>query len=151
MEITGTVRQILAAKGGSVLSIHPQATVFDALTVMGGHNIGALVVIDENDRVIGVVSERDYSRKVVLQNRTSRGTLVAEILSQPAITVTPDSTIDECMQHMTARRIRHLPVLDGENLVGVVSIGDVVNWIMREQHHAIRQLTGYIRGGGYPG
>ncbi len=150
MEITGTIRQILAAKHShSVIATHPGALVFDALTLMGAHNIGALVVT-ENDAVVGMFSERDYSRKVILQGRTSRDTRVGEILSQPAITIAPDETIEECMERMTVHRIRHLPVVEGEKLIGVVSIGDVVNWIMHAQRHAIQQLSGYISGQ-YPG
>lgn len=149
MEITGTVRQILAAKGPSVITTNPDATVYDALSLMGAHNIGALVVI-KDDKVVGMFSERDYSRKVILQGKTSRTTRVVDILSHPVITITPDDSIEECMERMTVHRIRHLPVLKGETLMGVVSIGDVVNWIMQAQRHAIQQLTGYISGQ-YPG
>jgi CBS domain-containing protein len=145
MKISGTVSQILATKGNEVSTIVPEAMVFDALTLMGEKNIGALVVI-EGDKVAGVFSERDYSRKVILQGKSSRTTRVAEILSRPAITVTPDDSIEECMVRMTRSRIRHLPVLDGERLVGLVSIGDVVNWIMHAQRHEIKQLTGYLSG-----
>jgi CBS domain-containing protein len=149
MEISGTIRQILAAKGASVFTITPDATVYEALTLMGAHNIGALVVT-EGDRVVGIFSERDYSRKVILDGRTSRDTKVADILSHPVITITRDDSIEECMERMTVHRVRHLPVVDGQTLVGVVSIGDVVNWIMHAQRHAIQQLTGYISGV-YPG
>ena len=145
MEISGTVQQILAAKGSDVTTINPQALVFDALTIMGEKNIGALVVV-EADQVVGVFSERDYSRKVILQGKTSRATSVAEILSQPVITITPEDSIEECMARMTVHRIRHLPVVVGGKLVGLVSMGDVVNWIMHAQRHAIRQLTGYLSG-----
>ncbi len=145
MEISGTIRQVLASKGSAVTTIAPEAMVFDALTVMGEQNIGALVVM-ENGQVVGMFSERDYSRKVILQGKTSRTTRVGEILSQPVITITPDDSIDECMARMTEHRVRHLPVVDGGQLVGVVSIGDVVSWIMRAQRHAIEQLTGYISG-----
>lgn len=145
MEISGNVRQILTSKGTSLHSIGPDASVFDALKLMGEENIGALVVI-ENGEVAGVFSERDYSRKVVLQGKTSRATTVAEILSRPAVTVTPDDSIEKCMELMTSGRIRHLPVVDDGKLAGIVSIGDVVNWIIHAQGHAIRQLTGYISG-----
>jgi CBS domain-containing protein len=145
MEISGTISQILASKGAEVTTTTPEAVVFDALTVMGEKNIGALVVI-EGDQVVGVFSERDYSRKVILQGKTSRSTCVREVLSQPVITITPADSIEECMQRMTVNRIRHLPVVDDGKLVGVVSIGDVVNWIMQAQRHAIKQLTGYISG-----
>lgn len=145
MEISGTISQILASKGSEVTTTTPEAVVFDALTVMGEKNIGALVVMD-GDQVVGVFSERDYSRKVILQGKTSRATCVREVLSQPVITITPTDSIEECMERMTVHRIRHLPVVDGGKLVGVVSIGDVVNWIMHAQRHAIQQLTGYISG-----
>jgi CBS domain-containing protein len=145
MEITGTVRQILTSKGTTVHSIAPDAMVFDALKLMGAKNIGALVVI-ENNEVVGVFSERDYSRKVVLLGKTSRTTTVDEILSRPVITVTPDDSIAKCMELMTSSRIRHLPVVDDGELSGIVSIGDVVSWIMHAQSNAIRQLTGYISG-----
>lgn len=149
MEISGTVRQILTAKGSSVITTTPEAMVFDALSLMGAHNIGALVVI-QDDKVVGIFSERDYSRKVILQGKTSRTTRVADILSYPVLTIGPDDSIEECMERMTVHRIRHLPVLRGETLMGVVSIGDVVNWIMQAQRQAIQQLTGYISGQ-YPG
>ncbi|KAB2640063.1 MAG: CBS domain-containing protein [Verrucomicrobia bacterium] len=145
MQIPGTVRQILASKGSEVSTTTPDTLVFDALTLMGEMNIGALVVMD-GATVAGVFSERDYSRKVILQGRTSRNTRVGEILSRPAIGIAPDDSIEECMARMTLNRIRHLPVMDGERLVGLVSIGDVVNWIMHAQRHAIQQLTGYLSG-----
>ena len=145
MEISGTVRQILALKGSEVSTTTPDATVFEALTLMGEKNIGALVVV-EGDTVVGIFSERDYSRKVILRGKTSRATRVEEILSRPVICIAPDDSIEECMTRMTLNRIRHLPVLDGGRLVGLVSIGDVVNWIMQAQRHAIQQLTGYISG-----
>ncbi len=149
MEISCSVRQILASKGGNVVTCAPDASVFDALTIMGAHNIGGLVVV-QDDRVVGVVTERDYSRKVVLRNRTSRETLVEDVLSRPAIVVSPGDCITKCMELMTIHHIRHLPVLEEERLVGIVSIGDVVHWMITAQRQAIEQLTGYISGG-YPG
>jgi CBS domain-containing protein len=145
MEISGTIRQILSNKGSEVSTTTPETLVFDALTLMGEKNIGALVVM-EGDTVAGVFSERDYSRKVILQGKTSRTTHVGEILARPLISITPDDSIEECMERMTLNRIRHLPVLDGARLLGLVSMGDVVNWIMRAQRHEIQQLTGYISG-----
>lgn len=145
MEISGTIRQILASKGSDVLTTTPETMVFDALALMGEKNIGALVVM-EGPNVVGVFSERDYSRKVILQGKTSRTTRVGEILSRPVVVIAPDDSIEECMARMTLNRIRHLPVLDGERLVGLVSMGDVVNWIMHAQRHAIQQLTGYLSG-----
>jgi CBS domain-containing protein len=151
MEIHGTVRDILQNKGGEVWTTTPQSSVYDAIRLMGEKNIGALVVV-EDCAVIGVLSERDYSRKVVLQGRTSRDTKVAEIVSSPAITVDNKDSIEKCMELMTSRRIRHLPVVEEGKLLGLVSIGDLVNWVMHSQRHTILQLQGYIAGAGeYPG
>jgi len=149
MEIQGTVHDILQGKGGVVLTTSPQATVYEAVGLMGEHNIGALVVV-ENNEVIGVITERDYSRKVALKGRTSRDTLVNDILSRPAITVTSKDNIETCMKLMTARRIRHLPVVENGILIGLVSMGDLVNWVIQTQRHTIQQLHGYIAGE-YPG
>jgi CBS domain-containing protein len=150
MEIHGTVRDILQNKGGEVFSTTPQSTVYDAIGLMGEKNIGALVVT-ENGAVVGVLSERDYSRKVVLRGRTSRDTLVEDILSRPAITVRRKDSIEKCMQLMTTHRIRHLPVVSEEGkAIGLVSMGDLVNWVMQSQRHTIQQLQGYISGE-YPG
>lgn len=149
MEIHGTVRDILQNKGGEVWTTTPESTVYDAIGLMGEKNIGALVAL-ENGEVVGVLSERDYSRKVVLQGRTSRDTLVGDILSRPAITVDCGDSIETCMQLMTSRRIRHLPVVEDGALVGLVSMGDLVNWVMQSQRHTIQQLQGYISGE-YPG
>lgn len=150
MEIHGTVRDILQNKGGEVFGTTPQSTVYDAIRLMGEKNVGALVVT-ENGLVAGVLSERDYSRKVVLRGRTSRDTLVEEILSRPAITVRRKDSIEKCMQLMTSHRIRHLPVVsDDGRAIGLVSMGDLVNWVMQSQRHTIQQLQGYISGE-YPG
>jgi CBS domain-containing protein len=149
MEIHGTVRDILQHKGGEVWTASPQSTVYEAIGLMGEQNIGALVVVDGSE-VVGVLSERDYSRKVVLQGRTSRDTLVGEILSRPAITVSRADSIETCMQLMTHRRIRHLPVVENGRLTGLISMGDLVNWVMQSQRHTIQQLQGYISGE-YPG
>lgn len=149
MEIHGTVRDILQQKGGNVWTTTAQSTVYDAIGLMGEKNIGALIVV-EGGEVVGVLSERDYSRKVVLQGRTSRDTLVGEILSRPAITVTHGDSIETCLQLMTKRRIRHLPVIENGQLKGLVSMGDLVNWVMQSQRHTIQQLKGYISGD-YPG
>jgi len=149
MEIHGTVRDILQNKGGEVWTTSPKHTVYQAIGLMGEQNIGALVVV-EGAEVIGVISERDYSRKVVLKGRSSRDTLVGEILARPAITVQSVDHIEKCMQLMTSHRIRHLPVVDDGQLVGLISIGDVVSWVMHSQRHTILQLQGYITGD-YPG
>ncbi len=151
MEIHGTVRDILQNKGGEVWTTPPQSSVYDAIRLMGEKNIGALVVVEEG-AVVGVLSERDYSRKVVLQGRTSRDTKVGEIVSSPAITVDTKDGIEKCMELMTSRRIRHLPVVEDNKLLGLVSMGDLVNWVMHSQRHTILQLQGYIAGAGeYPG
>lgn len=150
MEIHGTVRDILQTKGEVVWTTQPATSVYDAIRVMGEKNVGALVVV-ENGEVVGVLSERDYSRKVVLQGRTSRDTVVDEILSRPAVTVRRKDTIEKCMQLMTSQRIRHLPVVSEDNRpIGLISMGDLVNWVMHSQRHTIMQLQGYISGD-YPG
>jgi CBS domain-containing protein len=150
MEIHGTVRDILQNKGETVWSTTPANTVYEAIGLMGEKHIGALIVV-ENGEVVGVLSERDYSRKVVLQGRTSRDTLVGEILTRPAVTVRRKDTIEKCMQLMTGQRIRHLPVVTEDNRpIGLISIGDLVNWVMQSQRHTIMQLHGYISGE-YPG
>ncbi len=149
MDTHGTVYDILHNKSGQIWTTHPADTVYQAVHLMGEKNIGSLVAM-EGGEVIGVLSERDYSRKVVLQGRTSRDTLVGEILSRPAITVSSKDSIAQCMQLMTGNRIRHLPVVDDGNLVGLISIGDLVSWVMQSQHHTIQQLQGYIAGD-YPG
>jgi CBS domain-containing protein len=149
METQGTVRDILKSKGGEVWTTAPESTVYDAIGLMGEKNIGALVVLEEGE-VVGVMSERDYSRKVVLQGRTSRDTRVGEILSRPVVTVRRRDSIERCMELMTSRRIRHLPVLDDGQLVGLISMGDLVRWVMTTQSQTIQQLHGYISGE-YPG
>jgi len=145
MEIQGTVRDILRNKNTNVWTTNPQASVYEAIGLMGERNIGALVVM-EDGKVAGVFSERDYSRKVVLQGRTSRDTLVSEILSRPAITVPPGAGLELCMELMTKHRIRHVPVVDEGALIGLVSMGDIVNWMLQTQKHLIHQLHGYIAG-----
>lgn len=149
MEINGTVYDILHNKSGEILTTRLDSPVYDAIRVMGEKNVGALVAV-ENDEVIGILSERDYSRKVVLQGRTSRDTKVGEIISRPAITVSSKDGIEKCMQLMSHNRIRHLPVVDDGRLAGVISMGDLVNWVMHTQRHTIAQLQGYISGD-YPG
>jgi CBS domain-containing protein len=141
-----TVRQILDKKGWGVYTVTPESTVFDALRLMAEKNIGAVVVV-ENKNVVGILSERDYARKVVLQGKTSRDTPVSEIMTEKVLYVLPKHTTDECMALMTDKRIRHLPVLDDGKLVGVVSIGDIVNTIIDEDKYIIGQLENYITGG----
>jgi len=145
MEIVGTVDALLKEKGSTVYSIAPEATVFDAITMMSEKNIGALLVF-ENQRLIGIISERDYTRKVALKGKASKQTPVREILSERLVTTPPDATIEECLVAMTEHRIRHLPVVRGETVLGVVSIGDLVNFVISSQHATIQQLQGYISG-----
>jgi CBS domain-containing protein len=149
MNVTGTIDSILHHKGTSLWSVTPETTVFDSIKLMSQKNIGALLVMKEG-KLAGVFSERDYTRKVVLKGKSSKTTAVHEILSTPAISATPKNTIEECMRLMTEHRIRHLPVLDGDRVVGIVSIGDLVNWIISAQHVALNQMEAYISGQ-YPG
>lgn len=149
MEIHGTARDIMQQKGGEIWTTSPQNTVYEAIGLMGEKNIGALVVM-EDDKVVGVISERDYSRKVVLQGRSSKNTLVGDILAHPVISVRTEDSVEQCMQLMTCHRIRHLPVVDEDHLVGLISIGDLVSWVMHSQRQTIQQLHGYIAGE-YPG
>lgn len=142
---TATVSEILAHKGAAVCTISPEATVFEAVRLMTEKNIGSLAVV-ENGRLAGIVSERDYTRKVTLHGKTSKTTLVREILSDPVITVTPNHTIEACLRLMTEHRFRHLPVLVNGQLAGLVSIGDIVNWIITAQRARIEQLQTYISG-----
>ena len=138
-----TVQQVLHAKSGPVLSVSPDATVYDALALLARHDIGALVVL-EDDRLCGMFSERDYARKVILLGRSSRTMPVAEIMTRDVVTVTPGHTVDDCMAVMTDHHIRHLPVLDDQQVVGLVSIGDLVKAQLDEQRFHIEQLEHYI-------
>ena len=149
MKLDDPVALILKRKGFLLHSVAPDVTVYEALEKMADQNIGALVVIDGTN-LVGVFSERDYARKVILKDRSSREMLVHEIMSTDVVTVTPKTSVDECMYRMTATRCRHLPVVEGETVVGLVSIGDLVNWIMTVQDFAIHQLEDYITGK-YPG
>jgi CBS domain-containing protein len=149
MTIVGDVSAVLDRKGTHVWSIAPKATVFDAIQLMADRNVGALPVV-EDDKLIGIVSERDYTRKVALMGKASKQTLVREIMFTPVIPVTPDHTVEECLRMMTEHRVRHLPVLKGEKLVGIVSIGDLVNWTISAQTATISYLENYIAGQ-YPG
>jgi CBS domain-containing protein len=140
-----TVGQLLDAKGREVWSIGPDATVYEALELMAEKNVGAIVAI-EDGRVCGIVSERDYARKIRLLERDSRDTPVREIMTAEVRTITEDQSVAECMESMTENHIRHLPVVDGERLVGIITIGDVVKAVMAEQAFLIQQLEQYITG-----
>ncbi len=140
-----TVKDLLTAKGSSVSTISPQANVYEALAIMAEKNIGALVVVSE-EKVVGVVSERDYARKVVLKGRSSKEIAVKDIMSSAVVSVSPSQTVEECMAIMTEKRYRHLPVLDNRKLVGIISIGDLVKSIISEQKFMIENLKNYISG-----
>ncbi len=137
------VADILKTKGSNVYSVLPNTSVFDALKIMGEKNIGALMVI-ENDELKGIFSERDYARKVVLVNRNSRDTLISEIMTSNVITISPTDTIDHCMELMSGKRIRHLPVAIDGKVCGIISISDVVTAIIQEQKETISYLHDYI-------
>jgi CBS domain-containing protein len=140
-----TVAQLIQEKGRVVWSIAPVATVYDALRLMAEKNIGALVVM-EAERVVGILSERDYARKVILKGKFSKDTLVREIMTDKVYFLQPEQTIEECMALMTAQRVRHLPVVVEGRVAGVISIGDVVKAAMGDRDFMIRQLEGYITG-----
>ena len=140
-----TVRQLLAGKGSAVHSIPPTASVFDALKVMAERNVGALLVMD-GARLAGLISERDYARKVVLLGRVSKDTPVADIMTREVVCVDPGKGVDECMALMTERHFRHLPVMEGERIVGIISIGDVVKSLLDHQQFTIQQLERYVVG-----
>ncbi|MGH7950801.1 MAG: CBS domain-containing protein [Limisphaerales bacterium] len=145
MKTSVPISALLHYKGATVWHISPEATVFDAIKLMADKNIGALPVMSDGI-LVGVFSERDYTRKIALQGKKSKETLVKEILSSEIVTVTPDDSIEECMRLMTENRVRHLPVLRNEEVVGIVSIGDLVNWIISAQDATIAQMEQYIAG-----
>jgi len=143
------VKSLLRVKGNAVWSISPEATVYEAIEQMAEKQIGSLVVLIAG-KLAGIVSERDYARKVILKGKNSHETRVREIMTTPALSVTPHHSIDECMRLMTAYRVRHLPVLEGDKVVAVLSIGDLVNWIISSHEQTIHHLQSYIMGA-YPG
>ncbi len=141
-----TLRQLLQSKGGGVWSVTSASTVFDALRTMADKNVGALLVIDEG-KLVGIVSERDYARKIALKGKSSKDTLVKEIMTEKVVYIRPEESIEECMALMTEKHFRHLPVIDNGTLIGVISIGDVVRTVISEQKFIIAQLENYISGG----
>jgi CBS domain-containing protein len=139
------VRQLLKTKGNEIWSIAPQATVYEALQIMSEKDVGALLVVDK-ENLVGIFSERDYARKVILKERSSKDTTVGELMTREVLYIEPRSTVEDCMALMTAKRVRHLPVLENERLIGIVTIGDVVKQIISDQEFTIQQLERYIKG-----
>jgi len=147
MNPNGTISEILSNEGNAVWTVTLETMVFDAIQMMADKNIGSLLVTD-GEKLVGIITERDYTRKVALKGKSSKQTPVREITSGQIIHVQPDNTVEDCMRLMTEHRIRHLPVLDEGKIVGVISIGDLVNWIISAQSSTIHQLQTYISG--YP-
>ncbi|HVS26717.1 MAG TPA: CBS domain-containing protein [Burkholderiales bacterium] len=140
-----TVKQILQSKTHGILSISPDATVYDALKLMAEKEVGALLVM-EADKLVGIISERDYARKVILHGKSSKEIHVSDIMTSKIVYVNTTQTVDECMALMTDKRVRHLPVYEGDRLIGVVSIGDLVKEAISEREYIIKQLESYIMG-----
>src|SRR4051812_20195569 len=146
MDVSGNISAILNQKGTDIFSVSPNDSVYDAVTLLAEKNIGAVLVMD-GEKLVGLLSERDYTRKVMLRGKRSRETTVAEIMSTDLKVVHSREAVDECLRLMTDKRVRHLPVLDGEKVVGVISIGDLVKWVISCQSAAIAHLESYIHGG----
>ena len=140
----GKVRNILQAKGNAVYSVEPGVTVFKAIQIMCDKNIGGLLITDTGGKLVGIFTERDYARKLILKGKSSKDTLIKELMTGNLFTVSPDTSIDECMQMMVDKHFRHLPVVDNGNLVGMISIGDVVRHVIDEQKDIIEHLEAYI-------
>src|SRR6202521_5779634 len=149
MNLVDTIRLVLKQKGQDVWYVSPEACVYDAIEIMADKYVGALLVVSEGN-LVGVVSERDYARKVILQGKSSKQTQVKEIMTSPAIVVTPEKTVEESLRIMPEKHIRHLPVVEDGKILGVVSIGDLVKWMISAQQHTISQLHNYINSQ-YPG
>ena len=140
-----TIKQLLENKGSKILSIDPNSSVFDAIKSMANHHIGSLIVM-QNGRLVGIITERDYSRNVVLKGKSSVNTAVKDIMTKNVLCTKPEQTVEEAMALMTDKRVRHLPVIENGNVIGIISIGDLVKTIISEQKHIIEQLEHYING-----
>jgi CBS domain-containing protein len=143
--MTTSVRQVLEAKGSATFSLSPGATVYEALELMAKNDVGSVVVAD-GDCLLGIFTERDYARKLILQGRSSKDTPVSDLMTSNILTVSPTQTIDDCMAMITENRVRHLPVVEKGQLVGIISIGDVVKAVIADQQRTIQQLSSYIAG-----
>jgi CBS domain-containing protein len=142
--MSGTIRNLLAEKGRQVIGIRPEATIIEALGLMAEKNVGAVIVLSEDGELVGILSERDYARKIALKGRTSADTAVSEIMTSSVSTVSPDASVDDCMEMMTEGRFRHLPVVEDGRVVGVISIGDIVKAVIERQRALIGDLERYI-------
>jgi CBS domain-containing protein len=149
MKLLVPIRTLLRQKAGQVFSVSPEATVYEAIETLAEKGVGALVVLS-GDTLAGVISERDYARKVILKGKSSKDTLVKDIMTREVVTVSPEDTVEQCMSLMTESRVRHLPVVERGQVVSVISIGDVVKWTISAQDEAIQQLENYVTGK-YPG
>jgi CBS domain-containing protein len=146
MELTGKIGSLLGKKGGEIWALPSSASVYDAVAMMAEKGVGALPIID-GENLVGILSERDFARKVILLDKSSKDTPVTAIMSSPVLTVSPAHTVEECMRLVTEKRIRHLPVVDGGRIVGMNSIGDLVKWMITAQQETISHLEAYIGGG----
>jgi CBS domain-containing protein len=146
-ELATTIREVLKGKSRELFSTRPDATVYEAIEIMADKQVGALLVM-EKDELVGIISERDYARKIILKGKSSKETPVAEIMTSSVLTVSPQHTVGDCMRIITENRVRHLPVLESGRVAAMVSIGDLVNWIITEQQETIRHLEAYISGMG---